>query len=725
MSGTRSVPRCFKAVEGLSKEAILIENYFKMKAGIGMELITRSRMEKTKKYVRAAVILSLLCSVLVLAGLMGILAYAKIQGPPPLAVPQSTLLYGADGKVIGETNTGEKRYWVELDHISPALLEATISIEDKNFYQHYGFDVKRIAGAALADLKAMAKVQGASTISQQYARNLFLTHDKTWKRKISEALYTLRIEMNYSKKEILEGYLNTIYYGHGAYGIQAASQYYFGKDADRLNLAEAAMLAGVPKAPSYYSPLESMENAKKRQELILDSMEEDGFITNKESEVMKAKPIKVTGHHAHKTVETAPYFQDVVKNILRTELGLEERTIEMGGLKVYTTLNTKHQEIAEKVAAEQIGEESDIQLGFVSMNPATGYVTSLVGGRNYEESPFNRAVQAIRQPGSTIKPLLYYSALRQGFTPSTTMKSELTSFTFDGNKKYAPHNYNNKYANDDITLAQAIALSDNVYAVKTHLFMGQETLTETAKETFGLTTPVKKYPSSALGTSGARVIDMVNAYNMFANGGYKVKPVFITRVEDWSGNVIYEKEMKKEQVLDPDTAYVMTHMLSGIFDPKLNDYSTVTGIQIRKDATRHYAGKSGTTNTDNWMIGFSPQLTAGVWTGYDKGKEISLINDKLYAKKIWVEFMEEALKDEPVKAFKPTKGVVGVAVNPHNGKLATKDCPVQRFTYFLKGTEPTEYCTEHLGEHKESPDEKTPSKNDSKPWYKKLTDWIF
>ncbi len=688
-----------------------------------MELMVR--MEKTKKYARVAVVGVLLLTVLSLVGLIGILTYAKIQGPPPLAVPQSTLIYNDEGSVIGETNTGEKRYWVGLNEISPALIEATISIEDKSFYQHYGFDLKRMAGAALADVKAMSKVQGASTISQQYARNLFLSHDKTWKRKISEALYTLRIEMNYSKKDILEGYLNTIYYGHGAYGVQAASQYYFGKDANQLTVAEASILAGIPKAPSYYSPVSHFEHAKKRQELILQSMTEDGLISKEQLIVSKAAPIHITGEHAHQKVETAPYFQDVVKSILHSDLGIEERTIEMGGLKVYTTLNPEHQKAAEKVVNEQISDESDIQLGFVAMNPKNGYVTALVGGRNYEESPFNRAVQAIRQPGSTIKPLLYYSALQQGFTPSTTMKSELTSFTFDdGKSSYTPHNYNNKYAGGDITLAQAIALSDNVYAVKTHLFIGQDTLPKTAKEKFGLTTKVKKYPSSALGTSGARVIDMVNAYSIFANGGYKVKPVFITRVEDWSGHVIYENKSKKEQVLDPDVTYVMTHMLSGIFDPKLNDYSTVTGIQIRKDATRPYAGKSGTTNTDNWMIGYSPQLTAGVWTGYDKEKEISLVDDKYLAKKMWVHFMEEALKDEPVKNFKPTKGVVGVAVNPHNGLLATKDCPVQRFTYFVKGTEPTEYCHEHLGD-KETPKEKQPTKKEEKPWYEKVKDWIF
>ncbi|TYS17938.1 penicillin-binding protein [Rossellomorea vietnamensis] len=689
-----------------------------------MEIITSSRIQKTKKYLRAAIILGLLSTLLILAGLAGLLTYAKIKGPPPLAVPQSTLFYGADGSIIGESNSGEKRYWVPLEDISPDLIDATLAIEDKGFFSHHGFDFKRITAAGLADLKAMAKVQGASTISQQYARNLFLTHDKTWKRKISEALYTLRLEMNYSKEEILEGYLNTIYYGHGAYGIEAASQFYFGKAADTLTVAEAAMLAGIPKGPSLYSPIDSFEKAKERQGLILKAMKEDKMITDEVATQAKARTLAIVGHYPHESLETAPYFQDVVKNILRNQLGIDERTIELGGLKVYTTLNPQHQQAAEDVIEREIGPESDIQVGFTAINPKNGHVTAMVGGRNYEESPFNRAVQAVRQPGSTIKPLLYYAAVEKGFTPSTTMRSELTTFKFDeGQSEYTPHNFNNKYAGDDITLAQAIAISDNVYAVKTHLFLGEETLTDTAKK-FGLSTPVKKVPSSALGTSGARVIDMVNAYGMFANGGYKIRPVFITKVEGFSGETIYENKWEKEQVLDRDAAYVMTHMLSGIFDPKLNDYSTVTGITIRKDATRPYAGKSGTTNSDNWMIGFAPQLTAGVWTGYDKGKEISLVEDKYYAKNIWVHFMEEALKGEPVKAFKPTKNVKGYLVNPHNGKLATKGCPVQRFTYFVKGTEPTEYCDEHLHEEIPAKPPAAEPKEEKTPWYKKWTEWF-
>ncbi|WP_409252291.1 transglycosylase domain-containing protein [Bacillus sp. SCS-153A] len=689
-----------------------------------MEVITSSRLQKTKKYLRAAIILGLLSTILILAGLAGLLTYAKIQGPPPLSVPQSTLFYGADESIIGESSNGEKRYWVHLEDISPSLIEATLAIEDKGFFSHHGFDFKRITAAGLADLRAMAKVQGASTISQQYARNLFLSHEKTWKRKLSEALFTLRLELNYSKEQILEGYLNTIYYGHGAYGIQAASQFYFGKDAAELTVAEAALLAGIPKGPSLYSPLNSFQKAKDRQETILNAMMEDERITAEDAAKAEKEKLKIVGEYPHQSVETAPYFQDVVKNILRNQLGIDERTIELGGLKVYTTLNPKHQKAAEEVIKKEIKPESDIQVGFTAINPKNGHVTAMVGGRNYEESPFNRAVQAVRQPGSTIKPLLYYAAVEKGFTPSTAMRSELTTFKFDdGQSEYTPHNFNNKYAGDDITLAQAIAISDNVYAVKTHLFLGEETLADTA-EKFGLSTPIKEVPSSALGTSGARVVDMVNAYGMFANGGYKISPVFITKVEGFDGGTIYEKKFEKEQVLDRDSAYVMTHMLSGIFDPKLNDYSTVTGITIRKHATRPYAGKSGTTNSDNWMIGFSPQLSAGVWTGYDKGKEISLVEDKYYAKNIWVHFMEEALKDEPVKAFKPTKGVKGYLVNPHNGKLATKGCPVQRFTYFVKGTEPTEYCDEHL--HEDVPAEPPVSepKKEKTPWYKKWTEWF-
>lgn len=648
-----------------------------------------------------------------------LIGYAKLQGPPPLAVPQSTLFFSDDGTVIGESHSGQKRYWVALKDISPHLINATISIEDKTFFTHNGFDYKRIAGAALADIKAMAKVQGASTITQQYARNLYLEHDKTWKRKATEALYTLRLEMNYSKDEILEGYLNTIYYGNGAYGVQAASRYYFGKDAKDLSLAESSMLAGIPKGPSIYSPFASMEKAKQRQLTILNTMKANSYITELAAQKASIEKLKLVGEHQHSRIGAAPYFQDAVQNALRNSLNFDDRTISLGGLRVYTTLNLDQQEIAEKSLDKMIASDSEIQAGFVAMNPKNGYVVALVGGRNYEESPFNRAVQAVRQPGSTMKPILYYAALENGFTPSSTMKSQLTTFMFDdGRSEYTPHNFNNKYAEDDITMAQALALSDNVYAVKTHLFLGEETLVETAKR-FGIKTDMDEVPSLALGTSGVRVIDMANAYSILANGGKKVDPVLIKRVENHKGEVIYEYKAEKEEVLKPELASVMTHMLTGIFDKKLNGYSSVTGSTLIKKMTRPYAAKSGTTETDSWMIGYTPQLVSAVWTGYDKGKPIELTVEKSYAKNIWLDFMEKALDNEPAKKFKAAKGTVAVYVDPASGKLAADGCPVKRLTLFAAGTEPTEYCTDHLN-HEEHKEEKPAKEKEKKPWYKRI-----
>lgn len=683
-----------------------------------MEIMTNGR---SIKFLRAFIIIGLIGMICMLIILLGILGYAKILGAPPLAVPQSTLYFSDDGKVIGESTNGQKRYWVPLKNISPDLIDATIAIEDKNFYNHHGFDYKRIAGAALADIIAFHKVQGASTITQQYAKNLFLVSDKTWSRKILEAFYTIRLEMSYSKKEILEGYLNTIYFGDGAYGVQAASQYYFGKDASELSLAEASMLAGIPKGPGIYSPLASMKNAKKRQNLILQSMAENGYIKKNSAELAAQKPLTFVGEHPHHQIGVAPYFQDAVRNALRSQLHLDDRTITLGGLKVFTTLNMKQQKTAEDAIQKMVASSSEIQVSLVAMDPKTGQVKAMVGGRDYTKSPFNRAVQAIRQPGSTIKPILYYAALGQGFTPSTTMRSEFTTFRFEDGSTYTPHNFNNKYADGDITMAQALALSDNIFAVKTHLFLGEDSLIEMAKK-FGISTKMSKVPSLALGSSGVRVIEMANAYSQIANGGEKVTPTLITRVEDYNGNIIYEKKESHEKVLDPAKAYVMTSMMTGVFDPRLNGYANVTGSTVKNLLTRPYAGKSGSTETDSWMIGYTPQLLTAVWAGYDKGKRIDLVAEKTYAKKIWAHFMEDALKGKPVKEFKaPKDGVNGVFINPDNGKLATSDCPKRRLTYYVAGTEPTEYCTEHL-KHKDSlPID--PNIDEKTPWYKRIFQW--
>ncbi|KZZ83793.1 transglycosylase domain-containing protein [Bacillus sp. SJS] len=687
-----------------------------------MNVIHPSRIRRTIKLVRALFFIGLMLLALMSIAAGMVLLAAKLQGPPSLNVPQSTILFASDHSKLGETHYGEKRYWTNLEDISPYAVKATLSIEDRHYFEHHGFDFKRIAGAALADLKAMAKIQGASTITQQYARNLYLSHDKTWTRKLTEAFYTVRLEVNYSKDEILEGYLNTIYYGHGAYGIEAASKTYFGKSAKELTLAEASMLAGIPKGPSQYSPFLNEKRAKERQKLILSSLVSAGAIKREQAVSAEREPLIYAGPKPEEEAKTdAPYFYDQALKETARLLGVEQGALSTRGLKIYTTLDPVLQQKAEKQVKDVIDPDSAIQTGLISIDPKTGAVRALAGGRDYDKSPFNRVTQAFRQPGSTIKPFLYYAAIQNGFTPSTLMVSKPTVFEYDSGKStYKPSNYNDYYANGPITLAQAIALSDNIYAVKTHLFIGPEKLAETARAA-GITSKLPELPSLALGTAPARLEEMVNAYGILANGGKRIRPVYVTRIEDATGNVLYEgKPAAGKQVLDEKAAFVTTQLMTGMFDTKLNAYTSVTGDKITKNLTRTYAGKSGSTQTDSWMIGYSPDLVTGVWTGYDRDKALEQVEERSYAKKIWAGFMEDALRGKPLKEFKPPEGVTGVYINPETGKLAGPGCPVKRFVYYLAGTEPTEMCIEHQ-EHRHEPAKKQEKQKES--FWKKLKFW--
>ncbi|RZT21132.1 transglycosylase domain-containing protein [Fictibacillus sp. BK138] len=653
---------------------------------------------------------------------IGLLLLAKLMGPPALLVPQTTIMYAADGSKMGEINNGgQNRYWLPLKKIDKDVINATISIEDKSFYKHNGFDFKRIAGALLADIKAGSKVQGASTITQQYARNLFLTHDKTWRRKFQEAFYTLRLEMSYSKDEILEGYLNTIYYGHGSYGIQSASRYYFGKNAEDLTLAESSMLAGIPKGPSYYSPILHEENAKKRQEIILTSMAEDGSIKKGKIKDAVSEKLSYVQEEDEEVATVAPYFQDAVMRTLKKELNINTNSIQFGGLRIYTTLDPHMQEVAEHTIENRIIDNSHIQTALVAMDPRSGDVKALVGGRDFEKSSFNRALQARRAPGSTFKPFLYYTALEHGYTASTPIKSEPTTFAMaDGVTNYKPKNFKNRYANDFITMAQALALSDNIYAVKTNLYLGPDKLVKTAKK-FGIKSELAGIPSLALGSKAVGVLELTNAYGVFANGGKKTDPVFITKITDSKGEVLYQHKYESEQVIDENKAFVMTDLLAGTFDEKLNDYTSVTGSSINHYLTRPMAGKSGSTPNDSWMVGYAPQLVTGVWVGYDNNEELHDVNDTGYSKRIWAYFMEGALKNKQILSFEQPEGVTAVTINPQNGKLATESCPVTRISYYEKGTEPVEFCDEH-GVSKEIK-EKLEKKEEKKGLFKRIFSW--
>ena len=537
--------------------------------------------------------------------------------------------------------------------------------------------------------------EGASTISQQYARNLYLTHEKTWTRKIKEAFYTIRLEMFYTKEEILEGYLNTIYYGHGAYGIEAASYLYFDKSAADLTVAEAAMLAAIPKGPTYYSPLNNEENAYSRQKLILQILLNENVI----SEETYVEALNEELQFERRQIATnsfAPFFEQIVLNEAQRILNIGPEQILSSGYKIYTTLDKSLQEQLQKHIDSYMDPDSEIEIGIISLNPHNGAIKGLIGGKDFVQSSYNRAIQAKRMVGSTFKPLLYYAALENGYTPTTMLLSKPTSFVIGENEVYEPSNYNGYYAYKPISLAQAVALSDNIYAVKTNLFLSSDTVIDTT-EKFGITSDLPNVPSLALGSASLSLLEMVRAYGIIANGGKEINSYTVKKIVNDKGKTVYERRpIDGKQVLDPNKSFILTHLMTGMFDRRLNGYMEVTGSSIIDKISHEYAGKSGTTDSDSWMIGFSSDTVTGVWTGYDDNRPITRMSEKAIAKNVWADVMESAHESKESVTFTAPDGVVEKIIDPETGLLATKDCPLSRATYFEKGTEPTHYCTTHL-----------------------------
>lgn len=638
---------------------------------------------------------------ILLIGLLSIgivLSICYLLGPPEIDHHSVSVIYDENGEPL-ETVSSMNEI-VPLENISPHLIRATIVAEDRNFYDHHGFDYKGIVRAIYKNIQSLRLKEGASTITQQYARNLYLTHEKTWTRKIKEAFYTIRLEMFYSKEEILTGYLNTIYYGRGAYGVKEASLLYFNKDASDLTIAEAAMLAAIPKGPTYYSPFNDLENAYSRQKSILQMMLHENIINRAEYELAIREELQFaerqTLHHSF-----APYFKRVVLQEAANILQIDEEEVLSHGYKIYTTLNSDLQTEIEHQIETNVEEKSEIEIGVITLEPHTGAIKGLVGGKDFDTSSFNRATQAKRMVGSTFKPILYYTALENGYTPTTMLLSEPTSFVISEDEVYEPSNYNGYYAYKPISLAQAVALSDNIYAVKTNLFLSSETVVDTARK-FGITSDLPTVPSLALGSASLSLLEMVRAYGVIANGGKEIKPYTIEKIVDNLGRTVYKKnEQLKEQVLDEDKAFILTHLMTGMFDRRLNGYMEVTGSSIIDKLNHEYAGKSGTTDSDSWMIGFSRDLVTGVWTGYDDNRPITRISEKAIAKNVWADVMEAAHQSEEKVTFPIPDGVVEAVIDVETGMLATEDCEITRTTYFEKGTEPTHHCTTHLPNHEE------------------------
>lgn len=588
-------------------------------------------------------------------------------------------LYDKDSNLISGTDE-----YSGIDAISPYLKNATLSIEDRHFYTHGGFDYLRIGKAMFNNIKSGKTTEGASTITQQYAKNLFLDFDKTWKRKITEAWLTVRLEVHYDKDKILEGYLNTINYG-GVFGIANASEYYFGKDALDLNLAEASMLAGIPNWPSRYSPYIDYEASKERQLVVLNSMVRDNYITKEEADNAYNEELNFVTKSTRKELDSVRYFRDSVISELNKISSIPNSLLTTGGLKIYTTFDPKAQEAIESTINQYI--KSDIQVASIIMEPNTGAVLGLTGGVDYSKSQFNRATSSNRSVGSTIKPFLYYAALENGFTPSTTFTSEPTTFVFAENQTYSPTNYNDKYANKEISLAAAIAYSDNIYAVKTHLFLGENTLVETLKRV-GITANLDSIPSLALGSQAISLIDMTTAYSTLANEGYKVKPYFINKVEDINGNVLYEYEPVKEAILNKSLVYVLDELLANTANPNFIDYSYPTSYMMMNRITKKYGIKTGTTEVDHLIIGFNKDAVVSIWSGYDDNRKL-LDVDSYNNKYMWSDIIEKYLKDKEEAWYDIPNNVVGVLVEPVSGKIATDKSKNKTIMYYIKGTEPS------------------------------------
>ncbi len=605
--------------------------------------------------------------------------YAIAYLIPPLELNNINGIYYYDSD--GNLFTGTTKEWINIDNISTSLIDATIAAEDKKFYKHLGFDYLRILKATWTNIKNKQMISGASTISQQYVKNLFLSFDKNFSRKIKEAWLTIRLETHYSKDQILEGYLNTINYGN-VFGIENASKYYFNKSAKDLNLAEASMIAGIPKWPTGYSPVNNYENAKKRQKEILSMMVKNKIITEKEMQEAYNQELKIVANSNTSHLKTLMYYQDAVLDELKSIPGINLNE----SLKVYTNLNLDLQRNLEENINKNMENIDEAQIASIIIEPKTGKILALTGGKNFYKSEFNRATDAKRAVGSTIKPFLYYQALKSGFTPSTTFTSERTTFVFSENQTYSPHNYANLYAEDDITMASAIVLSDNIYAIKTHLFLGEDKLVNIAKD-LNISNNLKQIPSLALGSQEISLLSMMNGYQVLANSGVQNETYFIDHIEDKNGNLVYVHKNKSEQKLDSDLVYILNSMLSNCASTSFISYSYPTCTSLIPKLTHKYAIKTGSTDSDCLIFGYTEDILMGVWTGYDDNRNTTS-KESLASKNVWADTIEAFYKDKEAKWYVQPKNVVGSLIDTKTGKLATNESAKKAILYYLKGTEP-------------------------------------
>ena len=599
-----------------------------------------------------------------------------------------TRIYSADEVLLAEFYL-EKRDPVPIKIIPDNLKQALIVTEDRSFYQHSGIDLKGILRAIFRDIKAGKFVEGASTITQQLSKTLFLKPRKTLLRKAKEAFLSFQIERRYTKDEILELYLNQVYFGSGAYGVESAARIFFGKPISDIDLSECALLAGLPKSPSRYSPLIDKDLAFKRRNIVLKQMKDTGVITQAVFNIAKEAPLNLAKQN--KSRIKAPYFIEFIKFFLENTIGSSR--LYKGGLTVVTTLDFKLQKTAELAVEnglsalehrmkQQFIKNPDPQCALVSLDVLSGGILAMVGGRDFSKTPFNRATIARRQPGSAFKPIVYAYAIEQGFSQNKTILDAPVAFKIGNRKKeWQPKNFSGDYKGE-MTLRMALALSKNIPAVRLIEMLGPSSVARFG-HTLGIESALYPNLSLALGTSGVKLINLTAAYSVFPNKGKFIEPYGVMEVVDGTGRLIWRVKPQKKAVISRENAAVITDMLrSAIQDG--------TGKKA-KFIQRPVAGKTGTTNEfkDALFIGFSPLITTGVWVGQDTFTTIGKGETGARAAlPIWIEFMSEALLDRPIQYFDIPDDVVKVPIDPSTGLLATDNAPNAVKVLFKKGTEP-------------------------------------
>jgi 1A family penicillin-binding protein len=599
-----------------------------------------------------------------------------------------TKVYDDNDELLTELHV-ERRIFVPLSHMPQTLRDAVIATEDRRFYYHWGIDPIGIARAFVQNYRRGRRVEGGSTITQQLTKVLFLTPDKSLERKMKEAVLAIELERRYSKDRILEMYLNQVYFGHGAYGVEAAARTYFGKSVSELDVREAALVAGLPRAPTSYSPFEHGEAAKRRREVVLRRMVDYGALKDADAKRLARSDLGLIPPERRRT--TGQYFLEYVQQTLEAKYGAD--LVFKGGLNVYSTLNPTIQLAAEQALrdglkalegrTQKTGRPGEHPEGaIVTVDPATGYVRAMVGGYDFFRSEFNRAVQARRQPGSAFKPFIYIAALESGLTAATRVEDAPVSYTVGPNgQSWKPENYDRKFRGPT-TLQQALEESVNIVTVKVQERVGLSRTIQVARR-FGITSPLDVNLSLSLGTSDLTLMELTSAYGALANQGQWLPPTAIRYVTDAQGKLVEEHLPEPREAVSTETAYLITHMLRGVVERGTGQAARALGRPI--------AAKTGTTNdySNAWFIGYTPRVATGVWVGYDRPR--SLGRDETgsrVAAPIWVNYMGKVLGDSPKEDFTMPDRIVLVPVDldPSN------ECVRVVSMAFVRGTEPAVGC---------------------------------